>query len=292
VPRVGYLTHGPSDAARGLFDAIEVRLRELGWVEGRNVTSEFRYADRKAERLDALAADLVRSRVDVIVAMQTVSAHAAKRATREIPIVFATSDASGLVVNLARPEGNLTGISNIGAAIAGKQVQVLKELVPRAVSVAALANPENPSTPAFVKDVEAGARSLKLRLEVVARRDPSEIDRQLRALAPRPDMLVVQNDAYFHSEMQRLLALVAAHRLPAVYGAREWPDAGGLVSYGSNLRTTYTQLADYIDKILRGARPGDLPVTEPTRLELVINEATAKSLGLVITPSLTLGTQK
>jgi putative ABC transport system substrate-binding protein len=290
--RIGYLGAGPKGAPGPLLTAIDRRLRELDWVEGRNVTSEFRFADRKAERLDALAVQLVQARVDVIVALQTVSAHAAKRATRDIPIVFATSDTKGLVDNLARPEGNLTGVSNVGVAIAGKQMQVLKELVPKAARVVALANPENPSTPAFVRDVEAAARALGLRLEIVARRDAAEIDRALRAMSARPDMLIVQNDAHYHSELKEQLALVAALRLPAVYGAREWPDAGGLVSYGSNLRATYARLADYVDKLLRGAKPGDLPVTEPTTFELVINEATAKSLGLVITPSLSLSAQK
>ena len=291
VARVGYLFHGSSDAAPWLFSAIEQRLRELGWVEGRNVASEFRYADRQPERLDALAADLAQRKVDVIVAMQTVSAHAAKRATRDTPIVFATSDSKGLVDNLARPEGNLTGVSNIGAAIAGKQMQVLKDLVPKAARAVALANPQNPSTPAFVRDAEAAARSLGLRLDVVSRREAGEIDGSLRALAQRPDILVVQNDAYYHSEMQRMLALVTAHRLPAVYGAREWPESGGLVSYGANLRATYAQLADYIDRILRGARPGDLPVTQPTTFELVVNRRTAKALGLTISPSLSLGAE-
>ena len=286
IARVGYLAHGPRDAGQWLFAAIDARMRELGWVEGRNVISEFRYADRKAERLDALASELARARPDVIVALQTVSAHAAKRATRDIPIVFATSDPKGLVENLARPEGNLTGVSNIGAAIAGKQLQELKELVPKAARAVAFANPQNPSTPAFVRDVEAAARSLGLRLEIISRREAGEIDGLLRAMARRPDLLVVQNDAYYHSEMQRMLALVSAHRLPAVYGAREWPEAGGLVSYGSNLRATYAQLADYVDKILRGAKPGDLPVTQPTKFELVVNEKTAKSLGLAIPPSL------
>jgi putative ABC transport system substrate-binding protein len=286
--RVGYLTHGPKGAAGGLFAAIDQRMRELGWVEGRNLTSEFRFADRKPERLGALAADLVRARVDVIVAMQTVSAHAAKRATRDIPIVFATSNTEGLVDNLGRPEGNLTGVSNVGTAIAGKQMQVLKELLPRATEAVALANPEKPSTPSFLKDVEAAARALGMRVATVARRDTAEVDRLLRTMSPRPDMLVVQNDAYYHSAMSDVLALVAVHRLPAVYGAREWPDAGGLVSYGSNLRAVYAQLADYIDKLLRGAKPGELPVTTPTAFELVVNARAARALGIAIPSSLRL----
>jgi putative ABC transport system substrate-binding protein len=287
MSRVGYLFHGSRDSATWLFAAIQARLRELGWVEGRNMISEYRYAERVVERLDALADDLVRRKVDVIVATQTVSAHAAKRASRDIPIVFATSDPQGLVENLGRPEGNLTGVSIIGATIAGKQLQVLKDMVPAASRAVALANPENPSTRAFVQDAEAAARSLGLRIDLVAKRDPLEIDRSLRAMPTAPDLLLVQNDAYFFSEMPRVLALAKAHRLPAIYGAREFAVAGGLVSYGANLPATYAQLADYIDRILRGAKPGDLPVAQPTKFELVVNRKTARALGLVLAPSLT-----
>lgn len=288
VARVGYLFHGSSDSAQWLFAAVQQRLRELGWAEGRNVISEYRYADRKTERLEGLAGDLVRRKVDVIVAMQTVSAHAARKSTRDIPVVFATSDPQGLVDNLARPEGNLTGVSNIGAAIAGKQLQIVKEVVPNASRAVALANPENPSTPAFLKDAATAARSLGLRLEILAKRDPGEIDRLLRAMAQRPDFLVVQNDAFFFSEIKRIVGLAAAHRLPAIYGAREFPVAGGLVSYGANLPATYAELGNYIDKILRGAKPGDLPVTQPTKFELIVNATTAKALGLALAPSLML----
>ena len=283
VARVGYLTLVTS--APGLLEAIQKRLRELGWVEGVNVISEYRFADRKAERLEGLAGELVRRKVDVLVAMQTASAHAARKASRDIPIVFATSDPQGLVDNLGRPEGNLTGVSIIGATIAGKQLQVLKEIVPGASRAVALVNPENPSTGAFVKDAELAARSLGLRLEILAKRDVGEVDRLLRAMAPPPDLLVVQNDAYFYPEMKRLVELAAAHRLPAIHGAREYPVAGALVSYGANLPATYAQLGDYIDRILRGAKPGDLPVAQPTKFELVVNARTAKSLGLALPPS-------
>ncbi len=288
VARVGYLSHGASDSTQWIFAAVQERLRELGWVEGRNVISEHRSAERKPERLEGLARDLVRSKVDVIVALQTVSAHAARKSTRDIPVVFATSDLQGLVDNLARPEGNLTGVSNIGAAIAGKQLQIVKEVVPKASRAVALANPENPSTPAFMKDAETAARSLELRLEILAKRDPGEIDRLLRVMAQLPDFLVVQNDAFFFSEIKRIVQLAAAHRLPAIYGAREFPVVGGLVSYGANLPATYGALGNYIDKLLRGAKPGDLPVTQPTKFELVINVKTAKALGLALAPSLML----
>ncbi|HVE51461.1 MAG TPA: ABC transporter substrate-binding protein [Casimicrobiaceae bacterium] len=288
VARVGYLFHGSSDSGQWIFAAVQQRLRELGWVEGRNVVSEYRYADRKPERLEGLAGDLVRRRVDVIVALQTVSAHAARKATRDIPVVFATSDSQGLVDNLARPEGNLTGVSNIGAAIAGKQLQVMREVVPGSLRAVALVNPENPSTRGFVKDAETAAQLLGLRLAIVAKRELGEIDRLLRAMAQTPDFLVVQNDALFHSEMKGIVSLAAAHRLPAIFGAREFPLAGGLLSYGANLQATYGELGNYIDKILRGAKPGDLPVTQPTKFELVVNSRTARTLMLALPPSLTL----
>lgn len=286
IAQVGYLFHGSADSAPWIFNAIRTRLAELGWVEGRNVNSEYRYADRRVERFAELAADLVRREVDVIVAMQTASAHAANRATSQIPIVFATSDSTGLADNLARPEGNLTGVSNIGAALAGKQLEVLREMVPRASRVLAIANPENPSTPAFVRDVQAAARSLGMRIDVLAKRDLVELDRLIRSMATRPDLLLVQNDACFLSELTRVLQLASAHRLPAIYGARKFPAAGGLVSYGANLPATYASLAEYVDKILRGAKPRELPVTQPTKFELVVNVRTAKSMGLVLAPAL------
>jgi len=163
--------------------------------------------------------------------------------------------------------------------------QIVKEMVAKASRAVALANPENPSTPAFVKDTETAARSLGLRLETLTKRDPGEIDRLLRAMTQPPDFLVVQNDAFYFSEIKRVVELAAAHRLPAIYGAREFPAAGGLVSYGANLPATYGELGNYIDKILRGAKPGDLPVTQPTKFELVVNVRTAKALGLALVPS-------
>ena len=286
IARVGYIGSGTRNGGSFIPLAVEEGLRERGWIEGRNIVSEVRFAERKVERLEGLIAELVASKVDVIVAMQTVSAHAAKRGARGIPVVFATSDPKGLVANLARPEGNLTGVTNIGAALAGKQLQLLKEMVPGATRAAALSNPDNPSTPAFAQEAQAAARSLGLPLELLAARDSSGIDRALRPSAPMAaDILLVQNDAIFFADAKRVVEHAAARRLPAIYGAREFPLAGGFASYGANLVAMYRQLASYIDPILRGAKPGDLPVTQPAKFEFVVNARTAKSLGLALAPS-------
>jgi len=292
LARVGFLTHGPSDAASWLFEPVRNGLREQGWVEGTNLVMEYRYADRQAERLEMLARELVAAPVDVIVAMQTASAHAAKKTTASIPIVFATSDTQGLVANLGRPEGNLTGVSNSGVTIVGKQLEIVKAIVPSGTRVVALVNPANPSTPAFGQAAQSAARQVGLSVVLVAQRDLVEVERLVRAMTPRPDALLVQNDAYIFSELQRIVALAWTLRLPAVYGAREFPLAGGLASYGASLPAVYAQLASYIDRILRGARPADLPVTEPAKFELVVNARTARALGVALPPSLLLRTDE
>ena len=286
LARVGYVGSGTSDSGSFVPRAVQEALRERGWIEGRNIVSDIRFAERKVERLEGLVAELVASKVDVIVAMQTVSAHAAKKASRGTPVVFATSDPKGLVENLARPEGNLTGVTNIGAALAGKQFQLLKEMVPGASRAAVLANPDNPSTPLFLQEARTAAQSLGLRLEMLMARDATGIDRVLRPGAPVPtDVLVVQNDAIFFADAKRVVEHAAARRLPAMYGAREFPLAGGLASYGTNLLAMYRQLAGYVDPILRGVKPGDLPVTQPAKFELVVNAKTVKMLNLTLTPS-------
>ena len=283
--RIGYL----STAGGPYHRAVQEGLRDFGWVEGQNVFSEYRGADGNVDRLPRLAVDLVRSKVDIIVAMDTAAAHAAKAASSRIPVVFATSDPAGLVENVGRPGGNVTGVTNIGTDIVGKQFEVLKEMVPSASEAGVLARADSPTTPSFVKQVEAAARSLGLRLKIFAARDPSQIDRAFRTMAREPvDILLIQADTLFFRETKQILAFTAAHRLPAIYGAREFTAAGGLISYGTNLSVLYRRIATYIDRVLRGAKPGDLPVEQPTRFELVINVKTAKALGLKIPQSLLL----
>jgi putative ABC transport system substrate-binding protein len=286
VARVGYLS---TVAGTRYVAAVQERLRELGWVERQNLASEHRDAAGRPERLRDLAAELVRSRVDVVVAMETQAAHAARAAARDIPVVFATSDPRGLVENLARPGGNLTGVTNIGTDIAGKQLELLVQMVPGATRGAALARADSPATAPFVKEVEAAARALGLRFEVLPVRDAAGIEAALRGLARPPvDVLLVQADTLFFRERRRIVDVAASRRVPALYGAREFPEAGGLMSYGTNLPALYRQLGDYVDRILRGARPGGLPVAQPTTFEIVVNARAAKALGLPIPPALRL----
>jgi putative ABC transport system substrate-binding protein len=278
VARIGYLSTASGNRYVGV---VQEGLRELGWVEGQTVISEYRDAEGNVDRLAGLVLELVRGKVDVIVAMETPAAHAAKGVSGRIPVVFAASDPRKLVGNLARPEGNLTGVTNVGTDIAGKQLELLTEMVPRASRAVALARSDSPATPPFVSEVETAARSLGLRLEIARARDPGEIDRAFHAMTRRPvDVLLVQADTLFFREMKRVLDLTARHRVPAIYGAREFPKAGGLISYGTSLPALYRQLAPYVDRILRGAKPGDLPVAQPTQFELVVNARTARALGL------------
>jgi putative ABC transport system substrate-binding protein len=282
--RVGYLT----TATRGQYvEAVQERLRELGWVEGRNLTSAYREAGGRIDRLAALAGDLARARVDVVVAIDTAAAHAAKEASGGVPVVFAASDPRRLVGNLAHPGGNLTGVTNVGTDIAAKQLELLRELVPAASRAAVLARPDSPATAPFLREIETAARSLGLRLEVLAARDAGELSEAFRGLRRHPaDVLVVQADSLFFTQRKRIVDFAAAQRLPAIYGAREFPRAGGLISYGTNLPALYRQLGTYVDRILRGARPGDLPVEQPTTFELVINARAARTLGIAVPAAL------
>jgi putative ABC transport system substrate-binding protein len=267
--------------------AFRAELRELGWVEGQNVSIEFRFADGRFDRLPDLAAELVRLKVDLIVAVPTPAALAAKNATGTIPIVMiSVSDpvGIGLAASLARPGGNITGGSfSVGTGVIGKQLQLLKEAVPRARSVAVLMNPTNPGHALALDDMKADAESLGLSLRVLEARTPLELDPAFAAmLKERVDALLVVADAMFSANRTRLAELAARNRLPAVYTFREYVHAGGLMSYGPNLALQYRQAAGYVDKILRGATPAELPIEQPTKFELVINLKTAKALGLPI----------
>ena len=281
--RIGYLSTGGGSYAR----FVQQGLRNLGWLEGQNLRSEAVHSDGNVERLRTLAIELTRRDLDVIVALDTAAAHAAKDASGSIPVAFATSDPRALVGTLARPGRNLTGVTNIGTDIAAKQLELLHGIVPRASYAAALARSNSPATSPFTKEVETAARSLGLRLDFVFMRNGSDIERGLQAMTrQRLDIFLVQADALFFQEMNQILRFAALRRLPAMYGAAEFPRAGGLVSYGTDLPALYRQLAGHVDRILRGAKAGDLPVEQPTKFELVINLKTAKALGLTIPPSL------
>ena len=292
VPRVGLLMPVSYAAAAPNVEAFRQGLGEHGWVEGRNIGIEVRYSDGQAERLAELATELVRLKVDVIVTWGTPAARAAKNVTTSIPIVMAAATdavATGLIASLARPGGNVTGVTSGGAELSGKNLQLLNELVPRVARVAILWNPENPSQAPMFEQTAAVARALGLQLRSLELRAPDEFERAFKAMMhQRVGALVVFQELVFFAHRKRIVDLAAQHRLPAIYERREYVDAGGLMSYGVNFRHNFRHAASYVDKILRGAKPADLAVEQPTRFELVINVKTARALGLTISQSLLL----
>ncbi len=292
VARIGYLA--TNLAPSPYREAFRQGLRDLGYVEGRNVVIEYRDAEGKDDRLPALAAELVALKVDVIVAAAgTVAALAAKQATRTLPIVFiAVADpvTSGLVTSLARPGGNFTGLSALSPELVGKWLELLKQAVPGVSRVAFLWQPGvlgERTEKDILKAAEVAGRALGVRVQFVEARGPADIDRAFSDMTrARAGALTVLSTPMFGSERRRLLDLAAKSRLPTVYSFREYVDAGGLMSYGSSLADLSRRAATYVDKILKGAKPADLPVQQPTKFELVINLKTAKALGLTIPPSL------
>jgi len=269
-----------------LWEALFQGLRELGYVEGKNIVIEGRFSEGKHERLPALAAELVRLKVDVIVTGSSPAPEAAKQATSTIPIVFGIhSDpvGSGLVASLARPGGNVTGLSMLSRDLVGKHLQLLKEAVPRISRVAVLSNPSNPSLALSVTEAEAAARSLKVRLQMVEARAPGDLAGAFSAMTKeRAGGLLVLGDPMLFGQRTRIAELAATHRLPMITAVREFAEAGGLMTYGANLRESFRRAATYVDKILKGAKPADLPVEQPTKFEFVINLKTARALGLTI----------
>jgi len=290
VARIGFLglNPGANPHRRGAFLQ---GLRDLGYVEGRNVVIEYRSAEGKLERLSALAAELVALKVDVIVTGGgTPTALAAKEATRTLPIVFTSATdpvTDGLVTSLAHPGGNVTGLSNLAPELVGKCLEQLKEAVPQVSLVAVLWQPGAVGGRTdMLKPAEVAARALGVRVQFVEARGPADFDRAFSDMTrARAGALAVLGSAIFNSERRRLVDLAAKHRLPTVYTSRDFVDAGGLMTYGANLADLFRRAATYVDKILKGTKPGDLPV-EPTKFELVINLKTAKALGLTIPPSL------
>ncbi len=292
IARIGYLATNLTANAR-LHEAFRQGLRDLGYVEGRNVVIEVRDAEGRNERFPALAAELVALKVDVIVAPSTPGAMAAKQATKTIPVVFtALADpvTGGLVTSLARPGGNITGVSFLAPEQVGKRLERLKEAVPGVSRVAVLWQPGDvPETTAktLLKEAEVAARALGVRVQFVEARGPADFDRAFSEMTEaHAGALSVLTSAILFTEHRRLVDLSAKHRLPTVYPWREGADSGGLMSYGPNVADLYRRTAFYVDKILKGAKPGDLPVEQPTKFELVINLRTAKALGLTIPQSL------
>jgi putative ABC transport system substrate-binding protein len=290
VYRIGYLS-APSRASVELVLQSFLRaLRELGLVEGQNLIIEYRWADGKVDRLPDLAAELVRQKVDLIVAPAGTAAQAAKKATSSIPIVMLfpiDPVALGLVASLSRPGGNVTGTTlSPGSDIFGKQLQILKEVIPRASRVAMLSNPADSAFAVQMKEVETAARSLGLRLQHVEARGPEEFDSAFAAMArERAEALLVEASATFLVHRTRVAELAAKGRLPTMNNFREMVEAGGLMAYGVNMTDFIGRSAVYVDKILKGAKPADLPVEQPTKFELVINLKTAKAIGVTIPQS-------
>jgi putative ABC transport system substrate-binding protein len=293
VPRIGLLGFNLATNPH-LPEAFRQGLRDLGYVEGRNVVIEYRNAEGKFERLPALAAELVALKVDVIVAGGRAQALAAQQATRTLPIVFTgVGDpvSMGLVTSLARPDGNVTGLTlGTGPELVGKRLELLKQAVAGVSRVAVLWQPGaggERTDKEMLKGAEAAARGLGVRLQVVEARGPADFDRAFSDMTrARAGALTVFGGTMFANERGRLADLAAKTRLPAVYPARDYVDAGGLMSYGPNVADLSRRAATYVDKILKGAKPADLPVEQPTKFELIINLKTAKALGLTIPPSL------
>ena len=286
---VGYLGGSTPNTASQWTAVFLKRLRELGWIEGRNLIIEYRWAEGRAERNAENAAEFVRRKVDIIIAQGTPPAVAAKKATSVIPIVFPLAldpVGSGLVDSLARPGGNATGLSIQQTDTAGKRLELLRELVPGLHRLAIMANSGNPGVVLERNEIEAAARTLGHQVITSDIRTPEDIAPAFEALKGRAEALYVCPDPLVLASRIRISTLAQSARLPTMHGVRELVDAGGLISYGPNLPDLFHRAAEYVDKILRGAKPADLPVEQPTKFDLIINLTTAKSFGITIPPPL------
>jgi len=291
MPAVGFLSAGQPAASSHYIVAFREGLAEVGFIEGKNVAIEFRFADLHLERLPALAIDLVRRQVAVIfTAGGDVPAMIAKGATSTIPIVFATGFdpvKSGLVTSLNRPGGNVTGATFIAGQLGAKRLELLRDLVPSAQLVALMVNPDNPNAETDVSDLQAAARKLGTQIEFLKASDEREVDTAFVALGQlKANAFLVNPDALFSNLRQKIVALAERHSVPAMYYIRDYPDVGGLISYGASLTSIYRQGGIYVGHILKGEKPADLPVLQPTKFELVLNLKTAKALGLTVPQSL------
>jgi len=297
VYRVGVLSAATREGQRHFFDAFEAGMRDLHYVDGQNVKFEYLFADGKFERLPALAAELVRRKPDVLLAHSTPGSLAAKKATADIGIVIvgvADPVGVGLVSSLARPGGNITGITNITAQLAGKRLDLLKEILPKVSQFAVIVNPNDPNIGLQMRSAEAAARALGIRLQPVleVRRESDLEAAFLAASKAHAGAAIRMVDPLVTIARNRTVALAAKYKLPVVYAFREDAEAGGLIAYGTNLSDQYRGAATLIDKILKGAKPADLPVEQPTRFELTINMKSAKALGVAIPQSILLRADK
>jgi ABC-type uncharacterized transport system substrate-binding protein len=289
LPTIGFLGAATQQAVSHWVIAFERRLRELGWSEGRTLAIEYRWAEGRSDRLAEIAAEFVRLKVDVIVTYATAPTLAAKQATSTIPIVFATAGdpvGTGLVASLPRPGGNITGLSNQQADLASKRLELFREIEPTFRMLTIIGNVNAPASLLEMKEVETAAGALGLEVHTIEIRKPEEISAVFAMLRDRAGPLYVVGDPLIFSNRVRISTLAVGARVPTMYNFREYVQAGGLMSYGPNFPDLFRRAADYVDKILRGSKPADIPVEQPTKFDLVINLTTARALGLTITPTL------
>ena len=288
ISRIGLLLLSPTFG--NYVDGFRQAMRDQGYREGRNLLLEIRAAEGRADRLADLAADLVRSRVDIMVVESGAAAIAAKKATQTIPIVMGVVGdplSAGLVTNLARPGGNITGLTLQAPELSAKRLQILKEVLPKTGLVSIIYNATNPSSRAFIEETKVAAKSLRLELQLVEVRAPADLDAAFRAVKDaRPSAFMTLADGMMFGSRSRIAEFAANNRLPGIFPEREFAEAGGLMSYGPNLNDVWRRSAIYVDKILKGMNPGDLPVEAPAKFELVLNLKTAKLLGMTVDSSL------
>ena len=289
VPRIGYLDSTSPAASAARIEAFRQELRKFGYTEGKNITIDYRFAYGKSERLHDLASELVHLNVDVIIARAIPGSVAAKQATTTIPIVFvgvADAVAAGLVASLARPGGNITGLTSLAPELSGKRLELLKETFPKVLRVAVLRNPSNPGDPITWKETQAASQALVLQLQSLEVRSPKDLEDAFEsATRAGTQALVTLPDPLLQSHRKRIVDFAAKSRLPAIHPDSEYVEAGGLMSYAANVLEYYARAATYVDRILKGAKPADLPIEQPTKFELVINLKTAKQIGLTIPPN-------
>jgi len=290
MPVVGFLNFTSPDGFTDRLRGFRQGLKESGYIEGENVAIDYRWAENEMDRLPALAAELVHRHVAVIAAPTTAAALAAKAATTTIPIVFQSPEdpvRHGLVASLARPGGNLTGINLFTGELTAKRLELLREIVPKAARVAVLVNPSNPTAEMTLRDVEPAARAMGLQVEIFNASSSHEINAAFATFVrERPDAIFVSLDAFLNSRRAQLVNLAARHAIPATYSNRDCVEIGGLMSYGANLMDTFRQVGVYTGRILKGAKPAELPVVQASKFELVVNAETARMLGLDLPPSL------